>query len=246
MSQYIRDTGNHRLPLYQSITYAIGPTLFWIAVVVFVLWLLPARAWRVSTQGVIILGVLGVWRYGWQLTNLFRAIIYRRLAYPLLRDEVDAQEEPFPERVYFMIPSYKEEERVSDLTFEAVVREASMIPSRVTAVISVAEDPEEPVAGVLDFRIEFADRLHPDLVDGLVEADHLLKLLRIRAGELLGRGVGLEEILGDDVDPLVRRLRGENRRHQQLERAVVIEMTEARSARNSALVWTTSNPRCMR
>lgn len=103
---------------------------------------LPERAWSVKTQALVVIGFFGLWRYLWQAIHAVRHIIYRHKVFPRLRDEAMALEEKYPERLYIMVPSYKEEFQVSQLVFEAIIREAQTVPSRVLVCASVGSEEE--------------------------------------------------------------------------------------------------------
>ncbi|MEM6646097.1 MAG: glycosyltransferase [Bacteroidota bacterium] len=147
-ANYLPPNRRYRLPLYLSVLYALGPTTFWLIVFGAILWILPDWTWRIKVAvraeaGLILLGTLGIWRYSWYMINVVRSAIYSRMVFPSLRFNARAQQNPFPQRVYFLIPSYFEDENVSIRVFRALVREAASVPALVKAFISVGSDEEE-------------------------------------------------------------------------------------------------------
>jgi mannuronan synthase len=67
--------------------------LFVIAVVL----LIPPGAFTASGHdAIVIVGVVGAWRYGWGLLHFVRSIYFRRVAYPKMRAERAAFQAPGP------------------------------------------------------------------------------------------------------------------------------------------------------
>lgn len=105
----------------------------------------------VKSETIIVLGVFAIWRYGWQVINYIRATIYARLYYPKLKRRVAAlpEQHRYPERIYFIIPSYKEEPWVSVETFQSIMSNLAEIPCHATLVVAVGADRDETLINAL-------------------------------------------------------------------------------------------------
>ncbi len=110
-----------------------------------VLWMLPARAWEIRPDALIVFGLLGMWRYSWMMLHIARAWIYEMVTFPKIRkaaDELDPQA-AYPGHLYFMIPTYKETPWISQHMIHGLLREVADLPSRVTLVIPCAGGAED-------------------------------------------------------------------------------------------------------
>jgi glycosyltransferase Alg8 len=97
-----------------------------------------------SRGGILALGALGLFRYGWLTVNLVRSYIYRFVAFPRMRRAADAIQQPYPEQVHFIIPTFKEKPWVTKEMLISVTREAASIPSLVRLYITTG-GPDEDV-----------------------------------------------------------------------------------------------------
>lgn len=99
----------------------------------------------VKNQTVIVLGLFAGWRYGWLLINYLRAFIYAKIRFPRLkhRTEVLPEYSHYPDRIYFIIPSFKEEPWVSIESFQSIMSNLADVPCHATLVVSVGDDRAE-------------------------------------------------------------------------------------------------------
>ncbi len=138
------------------------PVLIWGIVFAVVLAALPGWAWRAKVlirqeEGLILIGVIGLWRYGWFVTHLVRGFFYTQFVYPSLRASAQSQRNPWPQRLYFLIPSYYEDAGVTARVVEALAREVRALPHiDVHAVATLGSDEEEDL-----FRRLFLQHGHP-------------------------------------------------------------------------------------
>jgi glycosyltransferase Alg8 len=115
----------------------------WLSVAGVLIWCIPASAWLLKPQGLIMsLSVLGLIRYGWQGLHAVRAYGYRFVAFPRLRRAADRLAHKYPRRLFFIVPSYKEDPAVSSRCFESLIRECARLPSEVVVIASVGGDEE--------------------------------------------------------------------------------------------------------
>jgi len=96
---------------------------------------------------VITLGIIGIWRYAFLLIQYIRAFIYRFYVYEKMKLKVFSKplSKQYPERIYFSIPSYREEPWVSVEVFQSIFTELQNIPSSATIIVSVADAEDEKI-----------------------------------------------------------------------------------------------------
>lgn len=82
--------------------------------------------WNPETQAVtLIIGILGIWRYGWWFTHALRSSIYGHLVYPKLRKrgQVAWAEGWRPRHLHFMMTTYRENRDITEKVVRAICRE---------------------------------------------------------------------------------------------------------------------------
>ncbi len=94
----------------------------------------------------LVIGFIGVVRYSWLLINIVRSYIYRFWAFPRLRRQADQIANPYPERVFFIIPTYKEVPWVTVEMLRAVTSECAKITSLVQLYITTGSEEEDRIA----------------------------------------------------------------------------------------------------
>lgn len=87
----------------------IAGHLIYLSIFALVVLSIPANALSHVSDGLIVVGVIGIWRYGWAMINYLRAVIYRTLAYPRMKARAFAAHaaEPVHGHAYFLVTSYK-------------------------------------------------------------------------------------------------------------------------------------------
>lgn len=125
----------------------IWPALFYLSIA-FVLFisLLP-HIEEIKGEAIIVVGAFAIWRYGWQLINYVRAFIYGHYYYPKLKAKTAqlSEKDKFPEHIYFVIPSYKEEAWVSIETFQSILSNLSDVPCTATLIVSTGSDEDDAI-----------------------------------------------------------------------------------------------------
>jgi glycosyltransferase Alg8 len=84
---------------------------------------LPNSIWDPEIRRItIILGSLGIWRYSWWFTHAIRAIIYKRFAFPKIREKADKiwEDGYRPRHVHFMMTTFKEERDITQRVIESI------------------------------------------------------------------------------------------------------------------------------
>ncbi|SIN75026.1 glycosyltransferase [Halodesulfovibrio marinisediminis] len=142
MQSYLTSDVFLRPSLRHTVVRSLPVTMLYLALAWGLIAALPDRAWLVKTQPIATLTVFGIWRFGWQFLHAVRHIMYRMRAFPQIRNEAMSLIQKYPKRLYIMVPSYQEEFQVSQLVFEALIREVQIIPSKVFLYVSVATEAE--------------------------------------------------------------------------------------------------------
>lgn len=93
-----------------------------------------------AREFVILLGGLGVWRYGWGALHLVRALLYRRLVFPRLRETAEAVAAevggaPVPE-LALVVTAYRVRPEILATSIRAALEEAARVG--VPTVLAVA------------------------------------------------------------------------------------------------------------
>lgn len=130
----------------------------------------PESLWHpAAPEFLLIVGAVGIWRYGWGAVHVVRSLIYRRIVFPQWRQRADRLarrlaadngEDPVPAahcpHVFFVITSYRIRSETTAVVYRAAIREAERWPGLVTIVASLVEPGDERLVRLL-FR-----RLQPD------------------------------------------------------------------------------------
>ena len=97
-----------------------------------------------STQFILIIGFLAVWRYSWGLLHYIRYFIYTKITFPKLRQATNERlEDLMPSAVYLLVTSYRIDVQTSIKVFHATVREAINCGAPTTIVASIVEKGDE-------------------------------------------------------------------------------------------------------
>ncbi len=79
------------------------------------------------SQGLLVVGVLGIWRYSWAALNFARAALYIGYAFPRLRARAEAAyaAKGVPAHAFFLVTSYKIDTATNDAGLRSVFRAAA-------------------------------------------------------------------------------------------------------------------------
>ena len=163
-------------------------TYFAIAFCIFIF--LPEKAQEIPFQSIVVLGFIGAWRYLWLLTHCVRAAIYEYVVYPKMQFQASQlpENEKYPRRIYFLIPTYKEKPDVTRAMLNSVLTEAASIPSEIYVVVNAGAENEDDL-----FRQIHAEHPGSDKVN--------MMYIRQQGGKRQGMADCLYEISKDDIDP---------------------------------------------
>jgi len=129
--------GKLRSPGFDDPTEIIPPKEKWSPLVLYKIFLyfsflfmaldqIPNSLWDPQTMtATVVIGGLGIWRYGWWCTHAIRAQIYRRLVYPKLQQAANEVWEQGwrPRHVHFMMTTFREHRVVTELVIESICRQ---------------------------------------------------------------------------------------------------------------------------
>lgn len=96
----------------------------------------------VGTSGLISLGVIGSWRWGWWLIQMVRSRIYLYWVFPRWRrqaDRVPLQDLP---PVCLLVPTYQEKDWITERVFMAIAQEAQTLAQPLTLLVTSSSDTE--------------------------------------------------------------------------------------------------------
>ena len=104
----------------------VAGLLAYVAACVILLLSVPNTLWDPAARHVtIVIGGLGLWRFGWWTTHVVRAWIYAFVRYPSLRRRADAAwlAGHRPRRVHFMMTTFRERPEITHAVVDSIVRE---------------------------------------------------------------------------------------------------------------------------
>ena len=167
---------------------AIPVVAFYFLIAFLIYIYLPDRAREIPLESIAVLGFIGLWRYLWLITHCVRAVIYEYLVYPKMRFRASQlpDEEKYPQRMFFLIPTYKEKPRVTRKMLHSVLSEACSIPSQVYIVVNSGAEEEDDI-----FRQVHADFPKTDNVEMIY--------IRQKGGKRQGMADCLYELAGMEI-----------------------------------------------
>ncbi|MEL6838354.1 MAG: hypothetical protein AAFP85_03630 [Pseudomonadota bacterium] len=115
--------------------------LAYLSVIVLLTSLVPPGFLGEVQQAVLVIGVLGMWRYSWAAINFTRAVIFRRLVYPRRKARAHAAYAAQPNRAhaFFLTTSYKIDTEVTIPVYRSIFLAASKSENGATIVSSVVD-----------------------------------------------------------------------------------------------------------
>ena len=119
--------------------------LFYILAAAALALLAPAQTMATSTRLFVILGAIGLWRYGWLLLTLARAVIYATIVYPRMKRAAQsfAAANGTNPHAYFLITSYRISETVSRRVYKELFAAAQCSGGGATVVASLVDESDE-------------------------------------------------------------------------------------------------------
>jgi len=178
---------------------------FGIAFLIFIF--LPAKARAIPLEAIAVLGFIGMWRYLWLITHCIRAVVYEYLVYPKMQFQASQlpEDQKFPQRIYFLIPTFKEKPLVTRRMLQSVLTEAMDIPSETVIMVNAGSDEEDDLFREIHAGHVAADRVKMEFIrqvggkrQGMADALYRLSEYDIHESDIvalmdgdtvLGRGI---------------------------------------------------------
>jgi mannuronan synthase len=126
---------------------------------------------------IIVIGVIGIWRYGWAIVHFIRAQYYKRSFFPRLRRRADAlmplapvDEDTHAEAsaaapdLYILVTSFRLRAEITAAVFKAAFAEACRYPGAVTVVAALVEMGDQRFIKQIFYRMAPPDRVRLVLV----------------------------------------------------------------------------------
>ena len=119
--------------------------LAYLSVIVLLASLVPPSLLGQAKEAVMVVGIIGAWRYSWASINFTRAVIFRRWAYPRRKAAAKAAYWALPHRAhaYFLTTTYKIESEVSIPVYRSIFKAAARSEGGSTVVASVVDGADE-------------------------------------------------------------------------------------------------------
>ncbi len=123
----------------------IEPSVIYISIAFVIIYIMWPYVYYAKNETIIVIGLFAFWRYGWLSLNMARGFIYNKFVYKGFLKKIEKldEEKKYPDHIYFLIPSYKEEAWVSIETFKSIFNELLTIPSHATIIVSTSGSSEE-------------------------------------------------------------------------------------------------------
>ncbi len=161
----------------------LGHALY-LMVLVVLLASVPEAALSGAEGAILVLGVIGLWRYSWAAVNFGRALWYQGVAYPRLRRRAEAAyaDRTRPAHAYFLATSYKIDPEVTQRVYQSIFQAAAQSAGGATVVASVVDGSDVRLVRSV-FALMRTDmsgvRLIVDQIPATGKRDALAKSLRL-------------------------------------------------------------------
>jgi glycosyltransferase Alg8 len=179
----------------------------YLSVVVLLASLVPVGTLGNVKEAAVVVGVLGVWRYGWAVVNFSRAILFRWVLFPRRKKRAHAEYAAQPHRAhaFFLATSYKIEPEVTIPVYRSIFLAAAASENGATIVSSVVDGADERLIQQI-YESMSADmssvKLIVDRIPGTGKRDALAKALDLIARECPSAHDIIVFVDGDSCVPL--------------------------------------------
>jgi len=125
----------------------VHPMIIYSLIALILTYMVYPQFYLIKHEVIISLSIFAIWRYSWMFSNYSRAFIYSFFFYPSLKKKIKKlpHSVKYPKNLYFMIPSYKEDQWVTLETFQSIISEIESIPSKVTIVVATGGEEEDRI-----------------------------------------------------------------------------------------------------
>jgi mannuronan synthase len=168
--------------------------------------MIPHHSVSDLSRGLLVVGLIGIWRYTWAATNFSRALIYLKFAYPRLKAKMEAAYAAAPLRAhaYFLVTSYKIDTETTARVYRSIFRAAIASEGGATIVASVVDSSDARLIRRIFEGTEGAAehvKLVIDQIAGTGKRDALARSLRLIARDAPTRHDILAFVDGDSCVP---------------------------------------------
>ena len=138
MMRYGRDT---------AVASLLRPFLFYLFIALAIIYTLYPYIEELKKGTLIGIALIGLWRYTFMILNYSRAAYYAKIIYPRYRKRIETIpfETRFPNHIYFVVPSYKEDPWVSTEVFQSLLSNINEIPSYATIVVATGSAYDDSI-----------------------------------------------------------------------------------------------------
>lgn len=120
---------------------------------------------RGGAHFLLVIGVIGIWRYSVGITHFLRAMYFLKWAYPRLRYQARALgDAAAPSHVYLMVTSFRIDSGTTAMVYRSIIDEAVECQWPVTVVASVVELSDEMIMRALWRKLAPPDRIQLKIV----------------------------------------------------------------------------------
>ncbi len=126
----------------------LGRFLLLLGILAALLLFLPNNLYAPENARIIaVLGILGLWRYGWWFVHFVRSQIYARFVFPPLRRKAEALWESGwrPKRLLYMLTTFREVRSTTELLLESLIQEARSTGIPAVIFFGTADDLDEQI-----------------------------------------------------------------------------------------------------
>lgn len=136
-----------RFDKHAAIHSFIEPLFVYASIIFILVYLAMPYFEEVHKSIIISVGIVAAWRYGLMVTNYIRAYIFAKKVYPNYQNRIAQiqQKAKFPQHLYIIIPSYKEDFWVTTEVFHGILSDLSLLPCPATLVVATATMQEDSV-----------------------------------------------------------------------------------------------------
>ena len=105
----------------------------------------PPDWWHAgSSSFLLLIGIIGIWRYGWGLVHLVRSLIYRRIVFPRMRRKVASKGTlAMPPHVYLLVTSFRIPASTTERVYRGAIEEARRSGLPCTLIASIVDIADE-------------------------------------------------------------------------------------------------------
>ncbi len=116
----------------------------YISVMLVLMASIPNDAVADVSKGLIVVGMIGAWRYTWAAVNGIRAAIYIKIVYPRMRRRAETAYRalPFAAHAYFLTTSYKIDSETTTRVYQSIFRAAHASAGGASIVASVVDSAD--------------------------------------------------------------------------------------------------------